>query len=88
MLFHLLTIKLTTYSTRTFWGWKRYLVRKIHGKFLAKFLQLRYQVSASYCQTAVVDESRTIITQTGNTQQMSNGRSAWDALDNTTPEEK
>jgi hypothetical protein len=39
---------------------------------------------AGNCQRALVDESGVIITQMGGTQYIINGRSAWDALCDTT----
>jgi hypothetical protein len=59
----------------------------------AKFAVISHQlslaslpgVSAGHCQRALVDESGMITTQIGNTQYISNGRSAWDALCDTIP---
>jgi hypothetical protein len=41
-------------------------------------------VSAGICQTALVEESRTIKTQIGKQNRWENGRSAWEALYDTT----
>jgi hypothetical protein len=43
---------------------------------LAIFLLLLYQMSAGYCQIPLVDESEMIKTKMGNSQLISNGRSA------------
>jgi len=42
-------------------------------------------VSAGICQRALVDESGMIRTQMGTHNRSENGRSAWDALYDTTP---
>jgi hypothetical protein len=64
--------------------WKRYYVDKIHGHFRQVSSVSLPGVSARYCQKAVVDKSGVIRTQTGNAQQISNGRSVWDTLCDTT----
>jgi hypothetical protein len=59
----------------------------------AKFTAISYQISpastldasAGFCQRALVDELGMIRTQMGYVQYMKNGRSAWDALCDTTP---
>jgi len=54
--------------------------------FLAKFLPASLLgVSAGICQRALVDESGMIRTQMGTHNRSEIGRSAWDALYDTTP---
>jgi hypothetical protein len=62
------------------------LRRQNQRTFLAKFLTaLLLGVSAGICQKALVVESRMIITQLGMHNRREEGRSAWEALYDTTP---
>jgi hypothetical protein len=62
------------------------LVCKIQRLFLALFLPAsQLGVCAGVCRRAQVDESGTIMTQTGMHDVSENNLSAWDALYDTTP---
>jgi predicted nucleic acid-binding Zn ribbon protein len=57
--------------------------------FFTKFLPaLLLCVSAGICQRALVDKSGMITTQMGTHRRSENGRSAWDALYDTTLQQK
>jgi hypothetical protein len=64
---------------------KEILRRQNSRPFLAKFLPASLPgVSPNICHTALVDESGMIRTQMGMNNKSVNGRSAWNALYNTT----
>jgi hypothetical protein len=65
---------------------KEILCRQNTRSFLAKFLPASLLgVSDGYCQRALVDESVMIRSLWGTHNISENGRSAWDALCDTTP---
>jgi hypothetical protein len=67
---------------------KEILRRQNSRPFLTKFLPgPLLGASVGYCQRALVDESRIIRTQMGTHNRSENGRSAWDALCDTTQQQ-